>query len=95
MSDDKRWLAMVTVRAGEDGAAAEQVLTRIGYRGSTWHATKEEAEAAAREMLAAAATEETSLRWFAIWAKPYVGHLPNDEESGRCFSATRVPAEGR
>ena len=93
MSDNKRWLAMVTVRAGEDRAAAERVLSRIGYRGSTWHATKEEAKAAAHEMLAAAATAETTLRWFAIWAKPYVSHLPNDEESGRCFSATRGPAE--
>ena len=93
MRDDKRWLAMVTVRTGEDLEAAEKVLSQIGYRGSTWHATREEAKAAAHETLAAAAAAETTLRWFAIWAKPYVSHLPNDEESGRCFSATRGPAE--
>ena len=92
MTDERRWLAMVTVRAGEDRAAAERVLSQIGYRGSTWHATQDEAKAAAHEMLSAAAEAATTLGWFAVWAKPYVSHLPNDEESGCCFSATHEPA---
>ena len=33
---------------------------------------------------AAVAGDEPTLRWFAVWAKPYVGHLPNDEDSGTC-----------
>ena len=90
--NDARWLAVLTVRQGEDRLESERVLSQIGYRGLTWHATKEEAKAAADQMLDAAVAAKPTLRWFAVWAKPYVGHLPNDEDSGTCYSATHEPA---
>ena len=94
MGDEKRWMMFLTVRTGEDDVAAARMQSEIGYRGLTQHATKEDAEAAAKQMLAAAVAAAPGLRWMAVWAKPWLDHRPNDEEAGHCYGATLEPDRG-
>ena len=81
----------VNVFNGEDQGAEARALHEVGYRGTTWYATKEEAEAQANRMLDAAAAEDPELRWLAVWCYPDMMLSPPDEEAGQCYSATREP----
>lgn len=77
--DDDRWKDtrwMATVR---------------DWEGVTWHATKEDAESAARERLAAAVESDPERVWLALWCNPCRRHRPRDEEAGRCYSAWYDP----
>ena len=89
----KPWLMGVHVFNGEDQAAATRALSEIDYRGATWYATKEEAEAEANRMLDAAAAVDPELRWFAVWHMVDPKRFPFYEEAGKCYSATREPTE--
>lgn len=91
MNDEKLWFAVLTVRTGQDGDGGAQALSMIGYRGLTWHSTREDAEAEARRMLDAAVGVDRMVRWMAIWAKPWMSHRGHDAESGSCYSALHEP----
>ncbi len=56
----------LTVRQGEYREKYGQVLTQIGYRGTTHYMTKEEAEAAAGKVFDKVVEADPSLPWFAI-----------------------------
>ena len=94
MSKDKLWFAMLTVRTDQNGEANARTLSMTGYRGLTWHSTKEEAEAEAKGMLKRAVGVDRLVRWMAIWAKPWMSHRGHDADSGSCYSAVHEPDEG-
>ncbi len=98
MSDEKQWMVTVKGEINGDSDAGERVLSQINRPNATWHATKEEAEAKADEVLDAAAAAGPTLRWEALGTRLQI--TVTDRSRYRVappaegFRKTRMPSGG-
>ena len=98
MEQDNRWFAFLTRHSGveydtREDHEAQTLLSRVGYRGTTSHATRNEAKAAAESMLDAVTVLDPTLGWMGIWYSPRDFRGPSRQEAG-CYFSLRGPVKG-